>query len=213
MPARQMWSLSLTSRGEMFPMPKGGEVEVDIEIFAVDRPAVTERVFDAAAHGPAAARIALLVAGANEGTEEEFGRVDFGPRTAAGHVDHRLVPPPKPRQPELAARGHEPTLLRLGNPVLPAGAQESREWHFLRLTLFVGRGAVDFDAPDPRADLIVAAALEAADEAGEVEGVGNVAPDCGRERRGGASGPAVMTELPTVLWVLVPYEVPALAPT
>jgi len=162
---------------------RGVVVEVDIEIFALDRPAVTERVFDAAADGPAAARIALLVAGTNEGTEEEFGRVDFGPRSAAGHVDHRLIPP-GPAEP--GARGHEPTLLGLRNPVLPAHAEERREWHFLRLALFVGRGSVDFHAPDPCADLIVAAALEAADEAGEVEGVGNVASsrDSGRERCG-----------------------------
>src|SRR5262249_36833890 len=99
---------------------RGVVVEVDIQIFALDRPAVSERVFDAAAHGPTAARIALLMAGIEDGTEEEFGRVDFGPRTAAGHVDHRLIPPPKPRQPEPAARGHEPTLLGLGNPVAPA---------------------------------------------------------------------------------------------
>src|SRR5262244_2345542 len=128
--ARSDVSVAEGWRGE-----RGVVVEVDIEIFAVDRPAVTERVFDAAAHGPAAARIALLVAGANEGTEEEFGRVDFGPRTAAGHVDNRLVPPPKPRQPELAARGHEPTLLRLGNPVLPV-RDERRERHFLSLAFF-----------------------------------------------------------------------------
>src|SRR5262249_62165929 len=30
---------------------------------------------------------------------------------------------------------------------------------------------------------------------------------------GTPSGPAVRAELPTVLWVLVPYDVPALAPT
>src|SRR5262245_63402549 len=110
MPARKM-----CSRGAILLTPKGGRVErgvvveVDIEIFALDRPAVSERVFDAAAHGPTAARIALLMAGIEDGTEEEFGRVDFGPRAAAGHVDHRLIPP-GPAEP--AARGHEPTLLR-----------------------------------------------------------------------------------------------------
>src|SRR6516165_11225579 len=41
---------------------RGVVVELDIEIFAFDRPAVTERVFDAGTHGPAAAGIALLMA-------------------------------------------------------------------------------------------------------------------------------------------------------
>src|SRR6516165_6805300 len=41
---------------------RGVVVELDIEIFALDRPAVAERVFDAGAHGPAAAGIALLMA-------------------------------------------------------------------------------------------------------------------------------------------------------
>src|SRR5262249_18221386 len=164
---------------------RGVVVEVDVEIFALDRPAVTERVFDAAAHGPAAARIALLMAGIKDGTEEEFGRVDFGPRPAASRVHHRLVPDGPA---ELAARGHEPTLLRLGNPVAPA-RDERRERHFLRLAFFVGPGAVGLDADDPLAELIVAADLAAADEAGEVEGVGNVAsgrdrgcPGCERDR-------------------------------
>src|SRR6266446_8870814 len=118
---------------------RGEVVELDIEIFALGRPAVTERVFDAAAHGPTAARIALLMAGIEDGAEEKFGRVDLGPRTAAGHVDHRLIPPGPA---EAGARGHEPTLLGLRNPVVPAHAEEGRERHFLRLALFVGRGAV-----------------------------------------------------------------------
>src|SRR5215813_11391571 len=41
---------------------RGVVVELDIEIFAFDRPSVTERVFDASTHGPAAAGIALLMA-------------------------------------------------------------------------------------------------------------------------------------------------------
>src|SRR6516225_9507266 len=52
---------------------RGVVLELDIEIFAFDRPAVTERVFDAG---------------------EKFGRVDLGPGTAAGHVQKRPVPKP-----------------------------------------------------------------------------------------------------------------------
>src|SRR5262249_1350629 len=89
--ARSDVSVAERRRGE-----RGVGCEADIEIFPLDRPAVTERVFDAAAHSPAAARIALLMAGIKDGTEEEFGRVDFGPRTAAGHVQKRLVPKPAP---------------------------------------------------------------------------------------------------------------------
>src|SRR6516165_4129309 len=75
---------------------RGVVVELDIEIFALDRPAVAERVFDAGAHGPAAAGIALLMAGTNLSADEKFGRVDLGPRTAAGHVQKRPVPKPAP---------------------------------------------------------------------------------------------------------------------
>src|SRR5262249_21760148 len=42
---------------------RGVVVELDIEILALDRPAVTERVFPAAANRPTAAGVALLMAG------------------------------------------------------------------------------------------------------------------------------------------------------
>src|SRR5215510_12350065 len=159
----------------------GVVVELDIEILALDRPAVAERVFPAAAHRPTAAGIALLMAGGVIGADEKLGRVDLGPRTAAGHVDHRLVPP-GPAEP--AARGDEPTLLGLRNPVGPASAEEGHEAHLEILAFLVGRGAVDFDAKDPRADLIVAAALEASDEAGEIEVAGDAGSSRGRGQRG-----------------------------
>src|SRR5215831_21260485 len=89
---------------------RGVVVELDIEILALDRPAVAERVFPAAANRPTTAGVALLMAGGGLGADEKLGRVDLGPRTAAGHVEHRLVPP-GPAEP--AARGHEPTLLGL----------------------------------------------------------------------------------------------------
>src|SRR5262249_46620614 len=153
---------------------RGVVVELDIEIFALDRPAVAERVFQAAAHRPTAAGVALLMAGAGLGADEKLGGVDLGPRTAAGHVQKRLVPKPAPAaQAEPAARGDEPALLSLRNPVGPARAEEGHEAHLEILAFLVGRLAVAFEANDPHAGLIVAAALEAADEAGEVEVASN----------------------------------------
>src|SRR5262249_38733333 len=164
---------------------RGVVVELDIEIFALDRPAVAERVFQAAAHRPTAAGVALLMAGAGLSADEKLGRVDLGPRTAAGHVQKRLVPKPAPAaQAEPAARGHEPTLLGLRNPVSPGVAEEGHEANFEILALLVGRLAVPFEANDPHAALVVAAALEAADEAGEVE----VARDAGSSRNRGQRG-------------------------
>src|SRR6516165_267587 len=156
---------------------RGVVVELDIEIFALDRPAVTERVLPADAHRPTGAGIALLMAGASLIADEKFGRVDLCPRSAAGRVDHRLVPPGPA---ELAARSDEPTLLGLRNPVGPVRGDERHEAGLEVLALFVGRHAVAFEAKDPLADLIVAAALEAADEAGEVE----VASNAGSSRSG-----------------------------
>src|SRR6516165_12681468 len=75
---------------------RGVVVELDIKIFALDRPAVTERVLIADARRPTGAGIAFLMAGASLIADEKFGRVDFCPRRAAGHVDHRLVPKPAP---------------------------------------------------------------------------------------------------------------------
>src|SRR5262249_9360548 len=49
-------------------------VKLDIEIPALDRPAVTERVLIAGAHRPTGAGIALLMAGAGLIANEEFGR-------------------------------------------------------------------------------------------------------------------------------------------
>src|SRR5262245_7373435 len=75
---------------------RGVVVELDIEILALDRPAVAERVFPAAANRPTTACGARLMAGGGLGADEKLGRVDLGPRTAAGHVEHRLVPKPAP---------------------------------------------------------------------------------------------------------------------
>src|SRR5215469_9766098 len=149
---------------------RGVVVKLDIEILALDRPAVAERVLRAATQRPTGAGIALLMAGASLDADQKLGRVDFCPRSAAGHVHHRLVAEPAPAAyAELAARGDKPTLLGLGDPVGPAVAEERHEAHFEILALFVGRGAVALEADDPHAKLIVAAALEAADEAGQVE--------------------------------------------
>src|SRR5215475_9514641 len=166
---------------------RGVVVELDIEILALDRPAVAERVFQAAAHRPTAAGIALLMAGGGLGADEKLGRVDLGPRTAAGHVQKRLVPKPAPAAyAEPAARGDEPALLSLRNPVGPAVAEEGHEAHFEILAFLVVRLAVAFEANDPHAGLIVAASLEAADEAGQVE----VACDAGSSRNRGYYSPS-----------------------
>src|SRR5262245_10512928 len=47
-------------------------VELDVQKFALDRPAITQHVFDAAAHRPTAAGIALLMAGSNLIADEKF---------------------------------------------------------------------------------------------------------------------------------------------
>src|SRR5262249_40310523 len=161
---------------------RGVVVELDIEILALDRPAVAERVFPAAANRPTAAGVALLRPGGGRAAEENRGGVVLAPRAAAGHEGHRLAPP-GPAEP--AARGHEPTLLGLRNPVGPAVAEEGHEAHFEILAFLVVRLAVAFEANDPHAGLIVAAALEAADEAGEVE----VACDAGSGRNRGYYSP------------------------
>src|SRR5262249_34699396 len=75
---------------------RGVAVKLDIEIRALARPAVTERVLIAGAHRPTGAGIALLMASASLIADEEFGGVDFCPRRAAGHVHQRLVPKPAP---------------------------------------------------------------------------------------------------------------------
>src|SRR5215469_13222983 len=62
-------------------------VKLDIEILALDRPAVTEGVLVAGTHRPTGAGIALLMAGARLSADLKFGHVDFGPRSAAGHID------------------------------------------------------------------------------------------------------------------------------
>src|SRR5262249_37488509 len=152
-------------------------VELHIEVFALDRPAIAHRIFDAAAHGPAAAGIALLVAGTDwtgsVGGEHPLRGVDLRPGGAAGGVDHRLVPkPPEVGQAEPAARGDEPALLGLRNPV-HLGREEWHEPGVEGLTRLVGRRPIALDAEHPHAHLPVAAALEAADEARYVERVGD----------------------------------------
>src|SRR5262249_44485387 len=89
--------------------------EVDIEELALSRPAVAQRVFETTADGPAGTPIGLEDAGRDGIADDGKGAVDLSPRSAAGDVDHRLIPNPgKPAgQPELAAGRHQPTLLHL----------------------------------------------------------------------------------------------------
>src|SRR5262249_44124660 len=60
--------------------------EVGVEELALDRPAVPQRVFNAATDGPTAARAALWVAGRNGVGGLPFGGVDFFPGVAAPHL-------------------------------------------------------------------------------------------------------------------------------
>src|SRR5262249_26920985 len=111
------------------------------------------------------------------------------------------APPPvtyrsvlSPNQPpaakaEPAARGDEPALLGLRNPGAPprgagGNGEEGHEAHLEILAFLVGRLAVAFEANDPHTGLIVAAALEAADEAGEVEVASNAGDSRNRGQRG-----------------------------
>src|SRR5260221_6483603 len=144
--------------------------EVGVEEFALDRPAVAQRVFDAATDCVTAASLALLVAGCYRIDRVPFRGVDFCPRAAAGHVDHRPVPkPPEVGQAESAAGGDEPALLGFLDP--------GRETKLESLARLVDRGAVALDAEHPRAPLPVAAELAAADEVGYVEAIGTLAND------------------------------------
>src|SRR5262249_22675956 len=87
-----------------------------------------------------------------------------------------------PRQPEPPAGRHQPTLLQVDDAVrvnieeagLGAGDHPINDGE--RLALFIGRGAVALEADDPRAPLIVAAALEAADGARHIEGAPELLP-------------------------------------
>src|SRR5262249_13002871 len=85
-----------TSATERRLCERGVVVKLDIEILALDRPAVAERVLVAGAHRPTGAGIALLMAGGGLSADQKLGRVDLCPRRAAGHVDQRLVPKPAP---------------------------------------------------------------------------------------------------------------------
>src|SRR6516225_8656474 len=85
---------ALASEGRL--RERGVVVELDVEILALDRPAVTERILVAGAERPTGASVALLMAGAGLSADKKLGRVDFGPGSAAGDVHHRLVPKPAP---------------------------------------------------------------------------------------------------------------------
>src|SRR6266498_3219208 len=155
------------ARGEGTGRERVVVIKLDIQKFALDRPAVAHRVFDAATDGPTAAGIALLVAALDwsRGGEEPFRGVDLGPGAAAGDVDHCFVSPPAPAtQAEPAARGHEPALLGLRSPVIAvdASAGQADERDLGGLTRLVERRSVALDAEHPHAPLPVAAALEAA---------------------------------------------------
>src|SRR6266498_1420908 len=173
------------ARGEGTGRERVVVIKLDIQKFALDRPAVAHRVFDAATDGPTAAGVALLVAALDwsRAAEEPFRGVDLGPGGAASDVDHCFVSPPAPEatQAEPAARGHEPALLGFRNPVHAVRCQR-HERNLGALTRLVGRRSVALDAEHPHAPLPVAAALEAADEARQVEGVCRWQP---REERDG----------------------------
>src|SRR5262249_12599968 len=102
-----------------------------------------------------------------------FRHVDLCPRAAAGDVHERIGPkPPEVGQAEPAARGYEPALLRFRNKG-GAARDERIEGPLELLAGLIGCGPVALDAEDPRAPLPVAAECAAADEARDIEAVGD----------------------------------------
>src|SRR6266540_1601798 len=83
------------ARGEGTGRERVVVIKLDIQKFALDRPAVAHRVFDAATDGPTAAGIALLVAALDwprsVAREDPFRGVYLGPAGAAGDIDHCFV--------------------------------------------------------------------------------------------------------------------------
>src|SRR5262249_15742388 len=156
-------------RAERRAGERGESAEVDVEKFALDRPAVAERVLSTNAHRPSAAGVAFLVAGSDYIRGQEFRGVDFCPCAAAGYVQKRVGPkPPEVGQAKPAANGGEPALLGFRNPerIRP------RRLKLECLARFVGRGAVALDAEHPRAPLPVTPELAAANEPRQVELIG-----------------------------------------
>jgi len=88
--------------------------EVDIEVLALHRPAVAERVFGATAHRPSADVIRGREPGYCLSAEDSSRMVDLCPGSAAGDIYHRLVPD-GPAEP--AACRHQPTLLQFDDAV------------------------------------------------------------------------------------------------
>src|SRR6266540_5335263 len=159
------------ARGEGTGRERVVVIKLDIQKFALDRPAVAHRVFDAATDGPTAAGVALLMACPLRIGSQPFRGVDFCPGAAAGRVHKRLVPkPPEVGQAESAAGGHEPALLGFRNPERVRPRNRLKLESLARL---VDRRAVAFDAEHPRAPLPVAAELAAANEARQVEALGD----------------------------------------
>src|SRR5262249_57617438 len=128
-------------------------VEREMEVWALDGPAVAHRICGAATDGPTAAGIAFQVAGTDwpgsVGGEHPLRGVDLGPGSAAGGVYHGPVPDGSA---EPAARGDEPALLGLRNPVHLA-RDERHEPGVEGLTRLVGRRSVALDAEHPHAHL------------------------------------------------------------
>src|SRR5258707_12792790 len=71
--------------GERRAGERGENAEVGVEKFALDRPALAQRVFDAATDGPTAAGVALLMACALRSGGQPIGGVDFCPGAAPRH--------------------------------------------------------------------------------------------------------------------------------
>src|ERR1700745_1413351 len=90
---------------------RGIVAEVDVEVLALHRPAVAERVLIAGAHRPSVDPVRLLETGRCLGAEDPPRKVDLRPGSAAGDVEHRLVPDGPA---EAAAGRRQPTLLQLG---------------------------------------------------------------------------------------------------
>src|SRR5262249_10591366 len=157
-------------------------LELDIEIFAADQPAVAERVFPSAADRPPGARSALDDRVGDDRYREEVGSADDrlraverGPCRAAGYVEQRLV---SGGEAEPGAGGRQPPRLQVpvvgrveGSPGNDGDRTDDRGDRREGLAFLVRLRPVALEPEHPPADLNVTAGIDAADEAAEVEGL------------------------------------------
>src|SRR5262249_14026414 len=119
--------------------------KVDIEEFALDRPAVTECVFGADAGRPAPDVLGGRVE-EGRGAAQPLGFLDARPGAAAGDVPEPLVGHSVAQS---CARRAEPGLMDL------IDVERAEGWQQEVLAILIGHATVDLDAPYPVVDLVV----------------------------------------------------------